>query len=197
MLIFFVLLLRYCKRKQDPDHTAHPVLKKQKNLGCWISTRHLGAQLAGEYLWMWIAAFISLILYFPLYFCLVGYIEVDVERWWSIRLSTTAEVRKPPAKKAYLMLLFVFFVFSYFPFSISHHFHLPLQNKKRTFLTFTSPYRYPVSYVILVLPDSICRWMEFRNQLQIPSAAILFSTSIFGLSGLVNVVLLLYTRSGI
>lgn len=37
--------------------------------------------------------------------------------------------------------------------------------------------------------------MEFRNKV-IPSAGTFFSTSLFGLSGLVNVALLLYTRSG-
>jgi len=53
---------------------------------------------------------------------------------------------------------------------------------------------YPALYIVLVLPDSICRWIGFEN---IPAAATFSCTSIFGLSGLVNVCLLLYTRPGL
>ncbi|KAF8515580.1 hypothetical protein JB92DRAFT_2914550, partial [Gautieria morchelliformis] len=137
---------------------------------CWIGSRHTGAQLAGEYVWMWLCALVSLILYVPLCFCLGGYIEADRGRWWAIRIGRAKNpsagepdirIEKPrPGKEAFVMLL------------------------------------YPISYVILVLPDSICRWMQFRNQ-TVPSAGVFFSTSIFGLSGLANVVLLMYTRPGL
>ncbi|KAF8486556.1 hypothetical protein JB92DRAFT_3024151 [Gautieria morchelliformis] len=99
---------------------------------------HTGAQLAGEYVWMWLCALVSLILYVPLCFCLGGYIEADRGRWWAIRIGRAKNpsagepdirIEKPrPGKEAFVMLL------------------------------------YPISYVILVLPDSICRWMQFRNK---------------------------------
>ena len=69
---------------------------------------------------MWVAAFVSLVLYIPLYLCLFGYIEVDEDRWWLIRVprmnaATCLEADGPyiknktprPAKEAFLMLLFV------------------------------------------------------------------------------------------
>ncbi|KAF8583058.1 hypothetical protein K439DRAFT_1617763 [Ramaria rubella] len=141
---------------------------------CWIGTKHVWAQLAGEYGWIWLTALLSLVLYIPLYFCLRGYIEVDRERWWNIRIC-----HNPTAKLASQ---------SRDPYIIS----APSRPTREAFVMLL----YPISYVIMVLPDSICRWREFRDQ-HTPSAATFFSTSLFGLSGLVNVVLLLYTRPGL
>lgn len=73
---------------------------------------------------MWISAVLSLILYVPLYLCLTGYIEVDKDRWWIIRLPPQSTVSKQiensedgpdirnerrhkPTKVVFYMLLFV------------------------------------------------------------------------------------------
>ena len=44
---------------------------------CWINARYSGDRLAGEYVWMWIALFASVMLYIPLYFWAEGYWSVD------------------------------------------------------------------------------------------------------------------------
>jgi hypothetical protein len=38
--------------------------------GCWIGGHWLADELIGQYVWFWIAAFIDIFLYVPLYFCL-------------------------------------------------------------------------------------------------------------------------------
>jgi hypothetical protein len=44
---------------------------------CWISPKYPGERLGGEYVWMWIALFGSVILYVPLYFWAEGFWSVD------------------------------------------------------------------------------------------------------------------------
>ncbi|KAI0276639.1 hypothetical protein BGY98DRAFT_694141 [Russula aff. rugulosa BPL654] len=46
---------------------------------CWISPRFPGERLAGEYIWIWIALFVSATLYIPLYFWAEGFWSVDEE----------------------------------------------------------------------------------------------------------------------
>ncbi|KAK0213163.1 hypothetical protein DFS33DRAFT_101077 [Desarmillaria ectypa] len=53
---------------------------------------------------------------------------------------------------------------------------------------------YPVVYSILVLPLSVVRWITFSGKNQLGSAANLIVISIYGLSGMMNVILLLVTR---
>lgn len=52
---------------------------------------------------------------------------------------------------------------------------------------------YPACYCVLVLPLSIVRWLGFSGH-TIPSAATFGVISVYGLSGMLNVALLLYTR---
>jgi hypothetical protein len=49
---------------------------------CWISPQYPGERLAGEYVWLWVALFTSVILYIPLYFWTEGRLSVDDERWY-------------------------------------------------------------------------------------------------------------------
>ncbi|KIJ53946.1 hypothetical protein M422DRAFT_24943 [Sphaerobolus stellatus SS14] len=133
--------------------------------GCWLSPRHKTIQLTGEYLWLWLAALVSLILYVPLALRLAGYVQPTGRMWWEYRVPRNRrlygdELPPKPSRDAFTMLL------------------------------------YPISYFFLVLPNSICRWMGFTGH-PIPSAATFFSTSLFGLSGLINVLLLWYTRPGL
>jgi len=53
---------------------------------------------------------------------------------------------------------------------------------------------YPISYFLLVLPDSIVR---FKGEKNVPSSATFFATTVFALSGLVNVALLYFGRPGL
>jgi hypothetical protein len=47
---------------------------------CWIGHRHLAAQLAGEYVWLWTAGLASIILYVPLFIILQGLIKWKSKR---------------------------------------------------------------------------------------------------------------------
>jgi len=56
-------------------------------------------------------------------------------------------------------------------------------------------FRYPAVYCVLVLPMSIVRWLTFIHDFNsAPSVATFIVVSIFGLSGFVDVILLLTTR---
>ncbi|KAH9083444.1 hypothetical protein EDB83DRAFT_2511764 [Lactarius deliciosus] len=54
---------------------------------CWISPEYKLERLAGEYVWMWIALFASVIMYLPLYFWTKGRLSVDPEKWYKFRLG--------------------------------------------------------------------------------------------------------------
>ncbi|KZV65021.1 hypothetical protein PENSPDRAFT_638874 [Peniophora sp. CONT] len=53
---------------------------------CWISSRYANERIGGEYLWLWLALIISIILYVPLFFWSQGNLSVDPERWWRFRI---------------------------------------------------------------------------------------------------------------
>jgi hypothetical protein len=54
---------------------------------------------------------------------------------------------------------------------------------------------YPFAYSIIFLPLSIVRWLSFADDGYVPRLSIMFvASSLFGLSGLINVVLLLTTK---
>ena len=53
---------------------------------CWISSRYANERIGGEYLWLWLALLISIILYVPLFFWTQGNLSVDPERWWRFRI---------------------------------------------------------------------------------------------------------------
>jgi hypothetical protein len=48
---------------------------------CWLGQGFKAERLAGEYIWFWLALFISIILYLPLYLFHLGFIEPG-DRWY-------------------------------------------------------------------------------------------------------------------
>jgi len=54
---------------------------------CWIGPHYNAERLAGEYLWLWIALFASVIMYIPLYFWTKGRLSIDPVKWYKFRLS--------------------------------------------------------------------------------------------------------------
>ncbi|KAI9442147.1 hypothetical protein H4582DRAFT_1926706 [Lactarius indigo] len=54
---------------------------------CWIGPEYGAERLAGEYIWLWIALFVSVIMYIPLYFWTKGRLSVDSEKWYKFRLK--------------------------------------------------------------------------------------------------------------
>jgi len=55
---------------------------------------------------------------------------------------------------------------------------------------------YPLIYCVLGLPLSVARWLQFEHK-HVPPAITLASSFIFDLSGLANVLLFMYTRTGL
>jgi hypothetical protein len=54
---------------------------------CWISSGFNPERIAGEYFWLWLAAFSSIALYMLLYFRVRGNIRVDPLKWWRVGLK--------------------------------------------------------------------------------------------------------------
>ncbi|KAF8583204.1 hypothetical protein K439DRAFT_76324 [Ramaria rubella] len=181
VVIFIAASAAGHNKGQDEFYTPTPYW-------CWVGARFNDDRIAGEYFWLWLTALVSLALYVPLFFCLRGNIAVGEKQWWRIRFRSITprnattdprsngkdepRVHKNPAREAFFMLL------------------------------------YPFCYVVLVLPLSIGRWISFVIQARqgldpndvtqtIPSAATLGVLSVFGLSGLINVMLLIMTRPGL
>jgi hypothetical protein len=42
----------------------------------------MGERLGGEYIWLWIGLFASVILYVPVYFWAEGCLSIPEDRWW-------------------------------------------------------------------------------------------------------------------
>ncbi|KAI0276663.1 hypothetical protein BGY98DRAFT_695265 [Russula aff. rugulosa BPL654] len=54
---------------------------------CWISPKLLDIRLGGEFIWLWIALFASVILYIPLSFWTEGRLSVDEESWYKFHIT--------------------------------------------------------------------------------------------------------------
>ncbi|KAF8580806.1 hypothetical protein K439DRAFT_281668 [Ramaria rubella] len=137
---------------------------------CWIGPSHSAARIWGQYLWLWLTAFMSILLYPPLYFCVKGNLSYNAESSWKIRISRT-----PAARDS----------------SLTSH-----AAKVATTDAMCMLY-YPAAYTLLVLPDSIVRFMGEAWQAQgrrLPFAPTLTGSALFGLSGVVNVILFMMTR---
>ncbi|KAG8764769.1 hypothetical protein FRC12_007900 [Ceratobasidium sp. 428] len=152
---------------------------------CWISQQYTDERLAGEYVWLWFAGFGNLLLYIPLFFILRGNIKWDEEEGWhSLRWK-----RLPPHS--------------------SRRSTEGLVGPNDTESTFSrkddsgnpKPFLwYPFAYTIIVLPMSIVRWITFKDKGEpspAASTATAVAVSVFNLSGLVNVVLILATRTNV
>ncbi|KAI9463567.1 hypothetical protein BJY52DRAFT_921209 [Lactarius psammicola] len=72
---------------------------------CWIGPEYKLERLAGEYIWMWIALFASVIMYIPLYFWTKGRLSVDPDKWYKFRLSES-NVGYPQRRAALGMLFY-------------------------------------------------------------------------------------------
>jgi hypothetical protein len=142
---------------------------------CWISGGFDAERIAGEYFWLWTAALSSIFLYTLLFFRLRGNIQVDPQNWKRIRIRLH-------------------------PHSLPDEF---------SFLNAPAPSTaagreamamiwYPICYTVLVLPLSIARWCAFHPPKtkpdEMPFAVTAVVIAMFGLSGVVNVVLIMLTR---
>jgi len=54
---------------------------------CWISSQYKRERLTGEYLWIWITLFASMVTYIPVHFWMKGHLSVDDKTWYKFRLK--------------------------------------------------------------------------------------------------------------
>ncbi|KAF8267854.1 hypothetical protein EI94DRAFT_1579640 [Lactarius quietus] len=71
---------------------------------CWIGAGFKGERLAGEYIWLWIALFASVVMYIPLYFWTKGRLSIDPKKWYKFRLIESDE--RYQLRRAALGMLF-------------------------------------------------------------------------------------------
>ncbi|KAI9463568.1 hypothetical protein BJY52DRAFT_1184588 [Lactarius psammicola] len=67
---------------------------------CWIGPEYKAERLGGEYIWIWIALFASVIMYIPLYFWTKGRLSTDPKKWYKFRLSESDD-EYPQRRAAY------------------------------------------------------------------------------------------------
>ena len=134
-----------------------------------------GERIAGEYIWLWISLFTSVIMYIPLYLWAEGRLSVDKQKWYKFYLNNSDDRIDYTERRAAMgMLLYAI---------TSHVASLPHKF-----------FSYPLAYALVVLPISVARWIQVSRR-EIPSAAMFFGLSTLNLSGAVNVFLFLTIRS--
>jgi hypothetical protein len=151
---------------------------------CWISSNFNAERITSEYLWLWFAAFSSIILYTFLFFRVRGNITVDPLDWRRVRFQLRRRQTGDGGGDGY--------------FASLGRGARGGDAGKIAAKEAMSMIWYPVTYTALVLPISIVRWSTFRQEEpNVPFALTSIVVTIFGLSGIANVILILLTRKNL
>ncbi|CAE6428969.1 unnamed protein product [Rhizoctonia solani] len=137
---------------------------------CWINDRYMVERIVAEYLWLWITGICSIGLYVPAYFIVRD--REDDEPVRNDQVDANADKQ-----------------------SIASTINIDEEKEARKMLW------YPLAYTLCVLPLSLIRWAAFADHSlldrpQLMPASMTFS-SIFNLMGLINVLLIFWTRPAI
>ncbi|KAK0220350.1 hypothetical protein IW262DRAFT_1461614 [Armillaria fumosa] len=135
---------------------------------CWIRDEYGAERIALEYLWIWIALAIMVIIHGLIALVMRGFIIVDEDVHFMIHGNrvrqdlTVADDEDERQSKAVtnLMLMLV----------------------------------HPILYAICVFPVTIVRWLSFSDRVYVPPRATFFAGILFSLSGLFNSILYTATR---
>lgn len=163
---------------------------------CWIGQGYLIERILFEYFWLWSTAFFSILLYSILFLRLRGFISVDPRKWTHIRFHW----RRAPSEEM-----------SYVTGPNGLRLQAMATNSGRLIIKQETKdalkmLYYPAAYTALVLPLSIARWSTFdpsappdltRTAAQTPFTATAIVLTIFGLSGVVNVIMFISTRPNV
>ncbi|KAH7341802.1 hypothetical protein B0J17DRAFT_714970 [Rhizoctonia solani] len=162
---------------------------------CWIGQGYLIERIIFEYFWIWSTALLSIFLYSILFLRMRGYISVDPRRWSHIRFhwqrtssSDMSYVTGPGGVRLQAMA------------TPSGRLVIKQETKDALKMLY-----YPFAYSALVLPLSIARWSTFnpsapelgRTPAETPFVATAIVVTIFGLSGVVNVIMFVSTRPNV
>src|SRR5260221_13441009 len=81
-----------------------PLIDIIKPKGCWIKPNYLAAQIVTEYLWVWLAGFVMLVLYSINFLLMRGWIGekkseglVENHEWTTIRQAAAGDSRQHEA----------------------------------------------------------------------------------------------------
>ncbi|KAJ7596915.1 hypothetical protein C8J56DRAFT_301113 [Mycena floridula] len=138
---------------------------------CWITQNFPAERIALEYVWLWLTAAINLFCYVGIALVVKGFIFVD---------GSKLRVRRRSAEG--LALGSSSFVTSTTRSESVQSNAIAMQ------MLF-----YPAVYTVTVLPIAVVRWISFSGK-SVPFAATTFSSILFSLSGLFNVLLFRLTR---
>ncbi|CAE6410613.1 unnamed protein product [Rhizoctonia solani] len=163
---------------------------------CWIGQGYLIERIIFEYFWIWSTALSSIVLYSILFLRMRGYISVDPRRWTHVRFhwrrtssSEMSYVTGPNGVRLQAMA------------TPSGRLVIKQETKDALKMLY-----YPAAYTALVLPLSIARWSTFnpsappdlgRTAAETPFMATAIVVTIFGLSGVVNVIMFITTRPNV
>jgi hypothetical protein len=171
------------------------MINLKPKLGCWIAPRYRVERILAEYLLFWISAFTSIVLYLLLFLFFRGNIRVDPHHWTKIKFTTSTRgpsgqedwsTRTVDHNQALKMLCCTSSLFD------SHY--LGMTDWQRNLD--------PLAYTIIIGPLSIARWSNSgsimpRSAVTTPFVVLGIGYLIFGLSGIVNVILFVWTRPSI
>ncbi|KAG8861094.1 hypothetical protein FRB91_009894 [Serendipita sp. 411] len=156
---------------------------------CWIKGEYFVERIALHYGWQWLSAFLSLVLYTLLFFRLRGNIRVNGWNFYLQRRPTLATI--PVAKLTPAI-------------SPGIHRHLGTSNRHMAPVVDPQVQRiarnmmlYPIAYILLVLPQSVVRFLEFTAHKKSPDSIRLIAATLLWLNGLVDAVLFILTRPSV
>jgi len=86
---------------------------------CWVGGRFSGERIGGEYLWLWLAALSSIVLYFPLYCIVGGQIHLDSSARLGVRLRARGESHQTGGVHFRILLYPIAYTIMVLPLSVS------------------------------------------------------------------------------
>lgn len=147
---------------------AEPPYYGSTGYWCWVDPEYQVEQIVTEYLWMWAAAFFMIVLYGIMFAVIFGLINIRRRSTVVTPRSTQlATLQADPSE--------------------------PDDEREDTEALARMMLLYPAVFVLCIVPISVARWMQFTGH-KTPYQATLFGASMFGLSGMLNVVLFWVTR---
>jgi len=133
---------------------------------CWITDGYTVPRVTLEYFWMFLSALVSFLLYTVVFLSLRGNLVISGGRL-CLRFRRSTSVWESQLG-------------TYSPDG-------QVMSLAKQMLA------YPIAYIALVLPISVCRFLEWAGH-KIPFGVIIFADAVFLLSGLVNAILFTTTR---
>ncbi|PPQ78887.1 hypothetical protein CVT24_012274 [Panaeolus cyanescens] len=159
--LFTVIILVIPNRVHRSDDYYGPT-----GFWCWITSKYSTERIVTEYLWVWLSAFVMVVLYGAMFLVMRGWVIIDEGVHWYKNYQESSD---------------------------NSYEHVESEETRRTKAIANSMLYYPLVYIVCVFPNTISRWLSFEGY-RVPYQFVLFANSIFALSGLFNLVLFFLTR---